>query len=553
MTKMDRRTFLATTLGAAGALVVGSCSGTSEGPAPGTRAGRPTLRLQGGGFGIPSPFGYVAGIGYYRMSYIYDTLLWEDSTGQLQPWLATGFSRSDDGSTYTFDLRDDVRWHDGRPLTVDDVVFTFDYFKANTFSPLLVAQPQNVAQVTAVGGQSVEFRLEKPAVTFLESVAGAIPIVPAHIWSSIEDPAAERDLAALVGTGPYRLESFSESEGTFLYTANESYFLGAPHVERIELAPVGDELLGVLGGQLVAGAASEVGPDALRPFQVDPAFGILESDGDFSAPLYFNLGRGGALADVRFRRACAHAIDRSSLVERIGGAGLSGNPGFLPPTHPFHLAVEQYDFDLDAANQLLDAAGYVMGPTGVRQTPDGEPLRFGLLVDAERAAVAELVVGALRSVGVEVAPNFVDLISLFQNKSRGNYDLAIAFFPGPSGISANSDPDYLRNIYSSRLPPASQAVQGYQNSQLDDLLDQQLVTQDTGERRAMVDRIQEIVADDLPVLPLYYSTQFFVFRKDVFDAWYYTPGGFATGIPQPYNKEALVEGGTNGGDVRPSG
>ncbi len=552
MTRMDRRTFLATTLGATGALLVGSCSRSSQEPGPGPQAGRPTLRLLGGGFGIPSPFGYVAGIGYYRMSFIYDTLLWKDSSGQLLPWLATGFTRADDGTTYRFDLREDVQWHDGRPLTVDDVVFTFDYFKANTFSPLLVAQPEGVAEVRAVGGPTVEFRLERPFVTFLDQVAGAIPIVPAHVWSSIEDPGAERDLARLVGTGPYRLESFSEGEGTFLYTANDSYFLGTPYVERMELAPVGDQLLGVLGGQLVAGGASEVGPDALRPFQADPAFGVLESDGDFSAPLYFNLGRGGALADIRFRRACAHAIDRSGLVERIGGAGVPGNPGFLPPTHPFHGEVEQYAFDPGTANQLLDEAGYKRGPAGTRQGPDGQPLRFGLLVDQERAPVAELVVGALRTVGIEVAPDYVDLIGLFQNKTRGNYDMAIAFFPGPSGISANSDPDYLRRIYSSRLPPASQAVQGYQNGELDDLLDQQLVTQDEGERRALLARIQEIVARDLPVLPLYYSTQFFVFRKEVFEPWYYTPGGFGTGIPQPYNKQAFVTGRTTGLEIRPA-
>lgn len=116
---------------------------------------------------------------------------------------------------------------------------------------------------------------------------------------------------------------------------------------------------------------------------------------------------------------------------------MPGNPGFLPPTHPFHSGVEQYDFDPETANELLEAAGYRMGPSGLRQTPGGQPLRLGLLVDAERAAVAELVVGALRTIGIEVAPDFVDLVRLFQYKSRGNYDLAIAFFPGPSGISAN--------------------------------------------------------------------------------------------------------------------
>ncbi len=551
--RMDRRRFLATTLGAAGGLLLTSCTGSDDEQSSGTQGGRPTLRLEGGGFGIPSPFGYVAGLGYYRMSYIYDTLLWKDASGELLPWLATGFSRSDDGSTYTFELREGVRWHDGRPLTAEDVAFTFDYFASHTFSPLLVAQPQDVAEVRAVGERTVEFRLERPVVTFLEQVAGAIPIAPAHIWSSIQDPGAERDLATLVGTGPYRLESYSESEGTYLYIANDSFFLGTPFVERIEMAPVGDQLLALLGGQIVAGEAREVGPDALEPFQRDRAYGILENKGAFSSPLYWNIGRGGALAEVRFRRACAHAIERAGIVERIGGAGLPGNPGFLPPTHPFHMEVEQYPYDPGVANELLDQAGYVRVGSGVRQGPDGQPLHFGLLVDEDSAAVAELVVGALGAVGVELTPQFVDLVSLFQNKARGNYDMAVTFFPGPSGISANSDPDYLRLIYSSRLPPSSQAVQGYVNEELNELLERQLVAQDEAERMRLLATIQEIVSQDLPVLPLYYSTQFFVFRNDVFDQWYYAPGGMATGIPQPYNKQAYVTAQMTGLEIRPGG
>lgn len=106
-------------------------------------------------------------------------------------------------------------------------------------------------------------------------------------------------------------------------------------------------------------------------------------------------------------------------------------------------------------------------------------------------------------------------MTLVQNKARGNDDMAIALFPGPSGISP-------------------------ENAELDDLLDQQLVTHDEGERRALVGRIQEIVARDLLVLPLAYSPHFFVFSKDLFQPW------FATGIPQPHNKDAFVTGRTTG-------
>ncbi len=112
---MTRRTFVASSAAAAAAIYLGACGGTSSAP------GRRTLRLAGGGFGFPSPFAYIAGPGYIQMSYLYDTLVWKDASGRIIPWLATRFARSRDGLTYTFELRSGVTWHDGRPLTAEDV------------------------------------------------------------------------------------------------------------------------------------------------------------------------------------------------------------------------------------------------------------------------------------------------------------------------------------------------------------------------------------------------------------------------------------------------
>ncbi|PZR78078.1 MAG: hypothetical protein DLM65_14055, partial [Candidatus Aeolococcus gillhamiae] len=128
MEPMDRRTFLRSSVLAAGAVAVASCTSSSKTTSSGSAGGpvpRPTLRLPGGDFGFPSPFAYVRGPGYWRMTYIYDSLLWKDSTGQLMPWLASRYERSADGLTYMFELRDNVAWNDGQPLTPDDVVFTF--------------------------------------------------------------------------------------------------------------------------------------------------------------------------------------------------------------------------------------------------------------------------------------------------------------------------------------------------------------------------------------------------------------------------------------------
>lgn len=555
---MDRRAFLRAALGASAALALDACTRSGSGAPPSQALGpapRPTLRVPGGSFGFPSPFAYNGGPGYWRVSYLYDTLLWKDSTGALLPWLAGRYERSEDGLAYTFELRDDVRWHDGRPLTVDDVVFSFEYLESHPVSPLQVAQPHDIAEVRPAGGSKVQVRLDKPFVTFAEQIAGAVPVFPRHVWSGVTDPTGTQDLKMLVGSGPYRLESFSDEQGSYLYVANDAYFLGRPFVKRVEMRPVSDALTSLRAGDVDAGGPDVQGvtPDALAPFRSDP-FGVIDNPAGFAFPLYWNTSKGGALADVRFRQACAKAIDRQDIVRRLlKGNGAPGNPGFLPPGHPFHAQVEQHGFDPAAANRLLDDAGYrPSGPGGVRQGPDGRPLRFRLVVAALGSpALVELVRSGLRAVGVEVNPEFKDLVRLFAAKLTGDYDMAITLYPGPSGPGPMGDPDYLRTIYSSRVGTGFHAVQGYANQELDDLADRQLVTFDQDRRKDLVARIQRIVARDVPVLPLYYSTLFFAYRSSVFDQWYYTPGGgFGPGVPEPYNKHAFVTGQKTGTTVR---
>jgi peptide/nickel transport system substrate-binding protein len=569
---MDRRTFLTTTLGAGGALLVGACGDAEEDrgsgppgsdgqPADGTSlapgaslapAPRPTLRLEGADWGFPSPFGYARGPGYLRMSLIYDTLLWRDENGDVLPWLAERFEESADGRTYTFTLRDGILWQDGEPLVAEDVKFTFDYFAAQTISPLVIVQPiPEITEVVVIDERTVEFRLESPAVTFLQfGGAGAVPIVPRHIWSGIADAGMERNLDTLVGTGPYTLESYSEGEGAYLYTANEDFFLGRPFVERIEFRPAGDASTALLGGELDAVELFGARPEVLAPFERDDSYEILEyPPGSSSIGLYWNLARGGALSDVNFRHACARAIDRDDLVQRLfGGNATPGNPGWIPPGHPFHVEVEQYDFDIEAANGLLDDAGYTRTGDGPRQSPDGTPLRFELLVFSPVTPVVDLVVGALGAVGIELVATAVDVPTFNQRVLAGESELSLI---GSGGMNSDLGADYLRLVYSSETT-ITQHAQGYANPDVDGLCQEQLEALDVDERLEIAAEIQALVAADLPLLPLFYPSSFAIVRPDVFDAWYSTPGGVAGNIPTILNKQVFVTGQPTGTEIRPT-
>ncbi len=548
--RLSRRRFLQGSAAVAAVAAVGwlASGGSSSTPEP------RTVRRAGSTFGFPSPFAYIAGPGYEQMSLIYDTLVWKDGSGQLLPWIAARHERSPDGLTYTFTLRDGLRWHDGRQLTAEDVSFTFQYFAEQALGPLLVAQPFGVAGARAVERLVVEIQLELPTITFLEQVAASVPIIPRHVWSTIDDPRRAQDLDVLIGSGPYRLVSFSRGEGSLAYAANADHFLGEPFVRRVELLPVDDELSALQAGVIDIASTQVDGarPELLDDIRDDQEFGIIEHTGSFTFPLIWNIGRGGALADPRFRQACALAIDRDDVVRRLlDGNGSPGNPGFLPPGHAFHADVEQYSPDIAAARLLLDEAGYRAGDGGVRVGANGVPLKFEILTgNSPVPAVLPIIIDALASVGVELQPLAIDLPTLFGRLQGGDNDLALSLYPGPGGGAPNADPDTLRTFYASTVESRLQGAQGWVHAEFDSLAAEQLVTVGTAARAKLIDQMQTIIAAELPALPLYYPRLSTVFRRAALENWYYTPGGFAGGLPGVHNKHVLVTGRRAGLEIR---
>jgi peptide/nickel transport system substrate-binding protein len=538
---MPRRSFLLGSAGVTGALLLGACSaGDGDG---GTEQGSgdrlDSLRLPGSDSGFPSPF--VTSRGNTKSTFIYDTLVWKAASGDHVLLLADSFESSDGGRSNTFTLRPNLTWHDGRPVTADDVAFTFAYFRSQTLSPQVLFQPApQIQEVRAIDDRTVEFRLSSTLAPFFDyGGVGSIPIVPKHIWSSVPDAGKETDPAVLVGSGPYRLESYSEGEGSYVYTANEDFFLGAPFVKRLEYLPVNDELDALAAGELDVTSAGGVVPAVLEPFRNNPELTVIDAPpGNSGDGLWWNLARGGALADPVFRKACARAIDRNDLVQRLyGGNANPGNPGWIPRENPFHTEVEQYPFDLDAANRMLDQAGYTRGPDGIRQAPDGTPLRFSLLV-SEQSQLIDLVVAALRPIGVELTPQAVDRSTFNQRVIQGESEMSIIGF---GGMNTDHAPGYLRQVYSSETR-TTQHAQGYVNPEVDRLSELQLRQIDREQRMQSVAQAQRLIAEDLPILPLVYPNSYGVYRTAAFDQWYYTEGGIGGTVPAIDNKHVLVTG-----------
>jgi len=250
------------------------------------------------------------------------------------------------------------------------------------------------------------------------------------------------------------------------------------------------------------------------------------------------------------RQAFAHAIDRNDIVQRVvGGLGKPGVPAFLPTTQQFFAPSETYPFDLARANRLLDDAGYPRsGDT--RRGPDGQPLRFSVVVATPMPRVVDVLVNQLKAVGVELTPQAADRAAANSLMTRGEYQWAIA---SAGGLVGEAGPDRLRTLFSSRVPKNTFAsVRGWSNREYDDLADRQLNVFDEAERQKLLARMQQILGAEVPMLALYYPNLYYITRKAAFDQWYFTPGGYQNGGFGITNKHALITGLKTGLSVRPS-
>jgi peptide/nickel transport system substrate-binding protein len=510
------------------------------------------LRLSGGNFGYPTPFAYVRGPGMIATSYIFDTLLWPDATGEPISWLATDWEESDDGTEWRFTIRDGVTFHDGEPLTVDDIVFTYRYMTEGAAqgvtSPLSPAL-EVLEDVTGEGDEIV-FHLDRPYAPFAENVAARLFILPEHIWADVDDPVQFRGDESVIGSGPYRLEDIDEASGSYLYVAHEDHFLGPPLVRRLEFVPAPDELLALQRGEVDAaevGLEEAIPEEQLASFDADDRFESIESEGDWNLALHFNLDEGFPYDDVRFRHAVAYAIDRQDLVDRIMfGRGEIGSAGALAPAHPMLTDdLPDYAHDTERAEELLDELGMVDADgDGFRDLPDGSAFAPQLLASNRFSPqTPQLIAEHLREVGIQIELDLREGGASDEAGVEGAYTLALH---GYGGIM--SDPDFLRTRFSSRVPArAFWRAHGYENEQFDDLAQEQLSTVDPDQRRALLGEMQGLLAEDLPVLSLYVPNRVLYYDSETFDAWYYTPGcspcrgsrnkhmhvtGLETGLPE---------------------
>lgn len=486
-----------------------------------------------GDWGYPSPYThYARGPGYVRMSLIFDTLVWKDESG-LIPALAESWLYLEEQGAYRFNLRRDVTWHDGKAFTAADVVFTMEYIKRY---PYQFVDGAKVREAVAADSYTVDIYLEHPDASFLDSVAGTLPVLPAHIWEDVDNPYEYIHQNAVTGNGPYMLIDYNKAQGTYLYGANPDYYGGEPRFEQLRFVRVSPEMAGSALRQKKVSAAQV--PAELVPELAEQELAVVTGSHDWMAKLMINHTR-EPLDSREFRQALVYAIDRTALVETcLRGHALPGSPGLLPPDHPWHEpGAGIYSHDLGRAGEIIESLGYIKN-TGGYYEKDGAVLELELLISGSPGPAGapgeregEMLQRQLAAAGIKVNLRSLEAKTLDNRVLEWQFDLALIGHGGVGG-----DPAVLARLITG---PGFNSARYTAHEQLVELLERQGREMDLAERQRLVGEIQVLYAGEMPALPLYYPTWYWAHdgRADLF----YTKGGIGTGVPIPLNKIAFVE------------
>ena len=509
----------------------------TEAPAAEQPRAERVLRMDGmANSGYPSPFTSSAkGAGYVIVQYIFDTLVWKDENGFFN-YLAESYTVSDDNLTYTFKLREGILWNDGKPFTAEDVKFSFDYYALHPYGWV---NTQKVKEARVVDELTVEIELNEIYVAFIADIASNLPIIPKHVYENVEDPTTFTEPAAFTGTGPMMLESYSSDTVIYTYVKNPNYFFGDVQIDRLIISLYDDPKTALLNGDV--DVATTANYKQAKSLEGEPNMTVLEGQSLWVCRLYFNFDD-PALATKEVRQAFAYAIDRNEMLQKaFKGAGIAGTAGFVhPDSNWYNPNIPTYDKNVDKAKQLLADAGAVdSNGDGILEF-QGKPMSYELMIAANDEAMGELMKAYLAEVGVELIIKAADDNTVKQTYQEGNFQL-IANGHGSFG----GDPKYLAVLATKTAGAAKITVQGgnrWQSEEYDNTFYASLKELDQTKREELVDKLQEIIAEDVPTLALYYKSNAAAFNNSVFDGFYYTKDGISSGIPYLYNKIILATG-----------
>lgn len=443
---------------------------------------------------------------------IFSGLMKYDVKGNLQADLAEKYEISEDGRTYTFYLRKDVKWHDGADFKADDVVFTIKTIQNIEYRSPIRINWQGVS-VEKVDDYTVKFILNNIYAPFLENTA--VGIAPKHIWQDIDPsnfPLAEFNLKP-VGSGPYQLKKLEKDKlGQIKSVELESYgnyHLGKGYIKKLKLSfyESPEIMIQMYNNKLVDGLnfLSAKSKDKIKN-NINIYF--LKSPRYFA--IFFNQNQSRALADKTVRLALNYATDKRDIVSNVllNDAEVIDSP-MLSSLTGYTAQTKIYDFALEHAINILDEAGWRdFNGDGFREKEfeknkkekETEPLEITLTTTSwpELVEVAEKLKDDWQKIGVKTNIEIVDVGGIQQEHIKPRKYQALLF-----GQILSSSPDPFSFWHSSQKKDPGLNLALYDNDKVDKLLEEARQTLDDNERAKKYEEFQQLLIEDAPVVFLY--------------------------------------------------
>lgn len=455
------------------------------------------------------------------------------------PGIASKWTTSADGLTWSYDIPKGRVWSDNKPLTAKDVAWTYNAVINN---PKLQAANgglvTNISKVTADGDNKVDIVLKEAQAP---NPGAELPIVPEHVWGKLPNPDKFANDKNDVGSGPFVVKSYNQGQSVQM-VANKHFWRGAPKIDGVTFVYYKNTDAAVQAlktGEL--DLVNRLEPAQFKALKGQKNITTTAGTGRRYTALAINpgakdikgkpLGNGNpALKDLVVRNAIMAAIDPKTLLDKvIQGEGTLGQ-GEVPPVYPAFFGIDkadQHTFDPAAANKMLDEAGYKKGPDGIRLDKQGKPLNLRLMgrsSDPTHAQMADYVTPWLKAIGIGVKTTMTSDDRVNIDSTVGKYDL---YF---TGWGIGPDPDFQLSINQcNSLPNADGSGALSENNYCSPEFDAQFKAQhtelDTAKRATLIKQAFTTLYKASVSDVLFYKKNLEAYRSDRFGGFTKQPAG----------------------------
>ncbi len=428
--------------------------------------------------------------------YVYNGLVKLDKNLNIVGDLAESWDISKDNLTFTFYLKKGVTWHDGKPFTAHDVMYTYKVIVDPKTPTPYSSDFKEVKEARAIDDHTFQVKYRKPFAPSL--ISWGTSVLPRHLLEG-KDITKSPLIRRPVGTGPYVFKEWISGDRVVL-VANDSYFEGKPFIGRHVVKVIPDSATMFL--ELKNNSIDSM---SLTPLQFTkqtnyPVFRREFNKFQYLSFSYVYFGynlKHQFFKDKRVRQAISHSIDKQEIIDGILlGQGIVATGPYKPDMWVYNGNVRKFEHSKEKALALLNEAGFVKNTDGIL-SKDGKPFEFTILVNQGndvRIRCAELIQQRLKDVGINVKIRVVEWASFINEFiDKRNFEVVILGW-----TISRSDPDIYDVWHSSKQGPKELNFMSFENKEVDELLVKARHTFNKDERKLCYDRIQEILAEEQP-------------------------------------------------------